>query len=189
MKIFNLLIILMLFPLALRAADAELPKLDLDFSEAALKRGEGVYKSSCQACHSLKYLGYQSVMTAEAARSAFGKAAPDLSLMAKARGRGRQGARYIQALLVSYNETPEKNSLFPNIAMPPVFSKDDPESAQKARDVAAFLFYAAEPLAKERRGLGRYVLGYMVLLTALLYGVNRKTWRSIKTNRSGKNTP
>lgn len=72
------------------------------------------------------------------------------------------------------------NSIFPNIAMPPVLSKDDPELESKAKDVAAFLSYAAEPSANERKGLGRYVMGYMVVLTALLYFLNRKTWKGIK---------
>lgn len=178
-KLFAVMM-LFLFPSALYAAEAEIPNIDIDFSEAAIKRGEEVFKSTCQTCHTLKYLGYEAMMTAEDARGAFGKVPPDLSLMVKARGRGSKGARYIYALLVSYNDTPEKNSIFPNIAMPPVLSKEDPEIEQKAKDVSAFLFHAAEPSANERRWLGRYVLGYMVALTALLYFVNRRTWKGIK---------
>ncbi len=173
-------VMLILFTSALHAAEVEIPKIDMDYSEAAIRRGEEVFKSTCQICHSLKYSGYEATMTAEDARSAFGKVPPDLSLMAKARGRGSKGAMYIYALLVSYNDTPEKNSVFPNIAMPPVLSMDDPESAQKAKDVSAFLFHAAEPSANERRWLGKYVLGYMVVLTALLYFLNRRTWEGIK---------
>jgi len=147
---FFAMALLISFPLTSPASEIEIPKVDLDFSEAAVKRGEEVFKSSCQTCHPLKFLGYEAIMTAEDARNAFGKAPPDLSLMAKARGRGSKGARYIYALLVSYNDTPEKNSIFPNIAMPPVLSKEDPESEQKAKDLAAFLFHAAEPSANAR---------------------------------------
>ena len=153
--------------------------MDLDFSPAAVKRGEGIFKSSCQACHSLKYLNLQARVKEEDARRAFGKAPPDLSLMARARGRGSKGAAYINALLVSFNETTEKNSVFPGIAMPPSFSGTDPELMQKANDVAAFLLYAAEPSANERRTMGVYVLGYMVVLTALLYLLNRETWKTV----------
>ena len=64
--------------------------------------------------------------------------------------------------------------------MPPPLSKADPKFEQKARDVAAFLLYAADPTAKERKRLGRYVLGYMVILTALLYTLNRRVWRDVK---------
>lgn len=168
------------FPHILQASEAKIPKVSLDLSEAAVKRGEEVFKASCQTCHSLKYLGYEAMITPDAAKEAFGKVPPDLTLMAKARGRGDNGARYIYALLVSYNDTPEKNSIFPNIAMPPVLSKDDPEFERKAKDVAAFLLYAAEPSAGERKRLGIYVMGYMVVLTALLYFLNRRTWRGIK---------
>ena len=174
---FFAMALLISFPLTSPASEIEIPKVDLDFSEAAVKRGEEVFKSSCQTCHTLKYLGYEAIISAEDARNAFGKAPPDLSLMAKARGRGSKGARYIYALLVSYNDTPEKNSVFPNIAMPPVFPMDDPESARKAKDVAAFLLHAAEPTINERESLGRYVLGYMGILTALLFFVNKKTWK------------
>jgi cytochrome c1 len=183
-NIFFAVIMVILFPLVLCAAAAELPKIDLDFSKAAIKGGEEIFKSTCQTCHSLKYSGYKARMSEEAAQSAFGRVPPDLSLMAKARGRGSKGAGYIYALLVSFNDTPEKNSVFPNIAMPPVLSKDDPELARKAKEVSAFLYDAAEPSENERMGLGGYVLGYMVLLATLLYFLNRKTWKGMKNKPS-----
>ncbi len=158
----------------------KLPQVKIDFSPEAIKRGEEVFKSICNGCHGLKYYGLKAQLDAEAARAAFGKEPPDLSLLAKARGKRDEGAKYIYALLISYNDTPEKNPVFPNIAMPPVFSKDDPEFAQKAKDVAAFLLYVAEPTAYERRHLGKYLLAYMIALTTLLYALNRKTWRGVK---------
>jgi ubiquinol-cytochrome c reductase cytochrome c1 subunit len=169
-----------LFPLAVPTAHAEIPKSDYKFSEAAAKRGRDLYTSLCRNCHSLKYFGYQATISAEAALSAFGDAPPDLNLMAKARGKGSAGAVYIYALLTSYTDTPEKNSIFPDIAMPPPFSRNDPELTQKANDVSAFLAYAAEPSEGERRGLGRYVLGYMAILVVLLYLLNRRVWKGIR---------
>jgi cytochrome c1 len=62
--------------------------------------------------------------------------------------------------------------------------KDDPDLARKAKDVSAFLEYAAEPSEGERRGLGGYVLGYMVLLTGLLYALNRRMWKRIRKTPS-----
>jgi cytochrome c1 len=176
-KAFFLAIMVVLFPSALCAAAAEAPAAGPDLS-GAVKRGEEIFRTSCQACHSLKYSGYEAKMSAKDAQTAFGKVPPDLNLITKARGGGK-GAAYIEALLVGFNDTPEKNSVFPNIAMPPPFSKDDPELTRKAKDVSAFLDYAAEPSAHERRGLGIYVLAYMVLLTGLLYALNRRTWRGI----------
>ena len=89
------------------------------------------------------------------------------------------------SLLLSYNDSPEKNSVFPGIAMPPVFAKNDPKAEQKASDVASFLYYASDPSFRERRRLGPWVLGYMALLATLLYLVYRRTWRE----RQGKGTP
>lgn len=174
-------IFLCLFILPAFASEGvKLPHIKIDMSKEAIKRGEEIFKTVCNGCHGLKYLGYQAQMDPAVARAAFGKEAPDLSLMAKARGKRDEGARYIYALLTSYNETPEKNSIFPNIAMPPVLSKDDPQFEQKAKDVAAFMLYAAEPTSAERRHLGKYVLVYMIVLTALLYALNRKTWKGVK---------
>jgi cytochrome c1 len=169
----------LLIPLALCNATAGRTAEGPDMSEATIKRGEAIFRTSCQACHSLKYSGYETKMNAGSARKAFGKVAPDLNLMTKARGRGSKGAAYVNALLTGYNDTQEKNSVFPNIAMPPAFSKSDPEAARKAREVSAFLADAAEPSEHERRGLGGYVVGYMAALTVLLYALNRRTWKGI----------
>jgi cytochrome c1 len=159
---------------------ARLPHVKIDSSGYAIKRGEEIFKTVCNVCHGLKYLGYKAQMDPMAAKTAFGIEPPDLSLIAKARGKRDEGAVYIYALLTSYNDTPTKNTVFPNIAMPPVLLRDDPEFEQKAKDIAAFLLYAAEPTAAERRHLGKYVLAYMVILTALLYALNKKTWKGIK---------
>lgn len=168
------------FAVAGYALAAEIPMGDLDFSDSAVKRGQAVFTTSCQTCHSLKYMKFAARMDAGSAQKAFGKAPPDLSLTAKARGTGNEGARYVYSLLVSFNDTPMKNSVFPNIAMPPPFAKDDPQLLQAAKDVSAFLLYAADPSVNERIWLGKFVLGYMILLSVLLYFLYRRTWRRIK---------
>jgi cytochrome c1 len=176
---FLMAIMIVLFPLMLCAAGPEVPTTGPETNKASVKSGEAIFRSSCQACHGLKYSGYKAGMSAKDAQKAFGDVPPDLNLMTKARGGGNKGVAYIYALLVGYNNTPEKNSVFPNIAMPPPFSRDDPEYTRKAKDVSAFLDDAAEPSKPERMGLGGYVLGYMVFLTALLYALNRRTWKRI----------
>lgn len=162
----------------------DIPKVKIDMTDETIQRGEEVYKKICNNCHGLKYLGYRPKNPAKVVVKAFGSKPVDLNLIAKARGRGDKGARYIYALLTGYNDTPEKNSVFPNINMPPPFSKTDPQLEQKAKDISAFLLYAAEPSAAERKGLGRYVLAYMVILTVLLYALNRRTWKDIKKKRA-----
>ncbi len=174
-------VLILLWPLALFPAETAAPAGPPvpDETHAAITRGEAVYRTSCQACHSLKYSGYEAKIPAAGALKAFGKVPPDLNLMTAARGGGRRGAEYIASLLLGFNDTPEKNSVFPNIAMPPTFSRNDPEAGRKARDVSTFLADVAEPSARESRSLGRYVLGYMVLLTALFYTLNRKKWKAL----------
>ena len=182
-KSIVLVILLMsLFSSVLEAADAELPQMDRNPQEIIIGRGEQLFQSLCQTCHSLKYLNYTARMPADDSRNAFGRVPPDLSLMAKARG----GSGYIYDLLVGFNDTPQKNSVFPNIAMPPPFAKTDPQLSQKAKDVASFLEYAAEPSERERRHVGGYVLGYMVVLTGLLYGLNKRQWRKIRKKPAPK---
>lgn len=95
-KAFPMAIMIILFPLALWAAPgADVQTADLDMSDATIKRGEEIFRSSCQTCHSLKYSGYKARMSAKDAQNAFGKMPPDLNLMTKARGGGSKGAAYI----------------------------------------------------------------------------------------------
>lgn len=169
-----------LAPHVFASEKVKVPHIKIDFSKDAIKKGEEIFKTICNGCHGLKYFGYKAQMDPAVAKTAFGKEPPDLSLMAKARGKRDEGAIYIYTLLTSYNDTAEKNFIFPNIAMPPVLSKDDPEFEQKAKHIAAFLLYAAEPTADERRHLGKYVLAYMLALTILLYTLNKKTWKGVK---------
>jgi cytochrome c1 len=115
---------------------------------------------------------------------------PDLSLIAKARGKRLNGALYVYQLLTTYYTDADgkwKNRAFAKwthsegvTSMPPAIPLADPELHQKSKDVAAFLYDVAEPSAKEREGLGRYVLFYMVILTGFLYAYNKKVWKDVK---------
>ena len=51
---------------------------------------------------------------------------------------------------------------------------------QMARDVSAFLAWAAEPKMEQRKQLGFQVLIYMIILTVLLYFTKQKIWSRIK---------
>lgn len=131
--------------------------------------------------------GIRSTTTHDSAQRLFGMVPPDLSLMAKARP---NGPRYIYSLLLAYEVQEDgriENSLFPGIKMPDVLAHSIEEDEhvrqeleQRARDVAAFLVWTADPRAQERLTLGRYVLAYLFLLTVMLYLVKRKTWRQLK---------
>jgi len=124
-----------------------------------------------------------SMMSAEDRKEMYGLVPPDLSLMAEAR-RGK--AQYIYNMLTGFYVTAEgdvDNHVFPGIRMPDILgisSADDPalrkEIEGQAHDVAAFLAWAADPSVDERHRLAPYVLGYLALMTLLLYLMKRRIW-------------
>ena len=135
-----------------------------------------------------------------AARAANNNAYPaDLSVIIKAR---HDGANYVYALLTGYSDAPSDfqllpglsyNAYFPGhqIAMPSPLTSDgqvtyapdagNPEAtkSQMAKDVVAFLTWAAEPKMEERKSMGVKVIFFLVLLSALLYLAYRRLWRDV----------
>ena len=130
----------------------------------------------------------------EAAYMNNGSIPPDLSLLFKARP---GGADYIYAVLTGYQDSHEQNipeGLYFNtyfaggaIAMPqPLYGDDveyqdgtDASLEQEAKDVTAFLAWAAEPNLETRKELGLKVILFLIALTALLYASKRKIWNDV----------
>jgi ubiquinol-cytochrome c reductase cytochrome c1 subunit len=111
------------------------------------------------------------------------------------------GPDYIHALLTGYQETPPEgvevpegtyyNPYFisgPALAMPPPLSDglityDDgsPETVdQYARDVSAFLMWAAEPHMEARKQTGFNVMVFLLLFGGLVYMTKRKIWSAVE---------
>jgi len=109
------------------------------------------------------------------------------------------GPDYIYAFLNGYEQPPEDfnlppgsyyNRVYPGnaVAMPQVLYPDivpyddgtptTPE--QYAKDVAAYLMWAAEPKLEERKQMGAKVMLYLFILAALLYLSKRLLWRGIE---------
>jgi ubiquinol-cytochrome c reductase cytochrome c1 subunit len=120
---------------------------------------------------------------------------PDLSLVTKAR---EGGPDYVYALLTGYEEPPADfqlqdgmsyNRFFPGhqIAMPPPLAEgvityaDGTEATieQMARDVTAFLHWAAEPNLDERHQTGLKAMLFLVIATLLFYAVKRRVWAAL----------
>jgi ubiquinol-cytochrome c reductase cytochrome c1 subunit len=99
---------------------------------------------------------------------------------------------------VGYEEPPadfplldgmQYNRYFPGhqIAMPPPLADGGVEYAdgteatveRMATDVSHFLAWAAEPKLESRKGTGRAVVFYLIVLTAMLYAVKRKVWAKV----------
>lgn len=122
---------------------------------------------------------------------------PDLSVIAKARA---NGPNYLYALLTGYQEEAPGgvemregmyyNDYFPGhqIAMaPPLFEEGvdytdgTPMTVdQYARDLTAFLMWAAEPKLEERKQLGLQVTIFLLIFAALLYFTKQRLWRDVE---------
>ena len=139
----------------------------------------------------------------QAARAALGAVPPDMSLLAKARSYERgfplflidpiiqyqeQGPDYINALLNGYtnDNDPNWNEYMPGhkIAMPKPLSDGavdyedgSPKTVQQyAKDVSAFLMWAAEPKLEERKRLGFNVLIFLSVYALVLFATKKKIW-------------
>lgn len=111
------------------------------------------------------------------------------------------GSNYLHALLTGYHEAPADYKLADGmnynvafagnqIAMPNVldggpvnyadgqdnYNGPAPSLEQNARDVTAFLAWAADPTLNERKRIGWVVILYLVLTTVLLYAGKRRLW-------------
>lgn len=128
-----------------------------------------------------------SQLSDETAIQSYGKVPPDLSLMTKAR---EGGPNYVYSYLIGYYITPEgmtSNHVFPETKMPDMMGMSGAtEPAQraeiqaKARDIVSFLNWAADPHEEERHKLGYYVIGYLLVLTVLLFFVKNQIWSRLK---------
>ena len=132
----------------------------------------------------------------QAARLANGGALPpDLSLMTKAR---EGGPNYVYHLLLGYDEPPADfqlleglsyNKYFPGhqIGMTKqiqdglvTFADGAPnDAAHIAKDVTAFLHWAAEPKLDARHSTGFRVLLYAIVFAVLAYFLKRRIWAKL----------
>jgi ubiquinol-cytochrome c reductase cytochrome c1 subunit len=142
------------------------------------------------------------------AASWFGKAPPDLSLEARAKG-----SDWIYHYLKSFYLDPSRpvgwnNTVFPNASMPnplwelqglqvAVKKGEGGDSAiekleirtpgrvseaqydQAVRDITAFLTYAGEPAALKRTSMGIWVLLYLAFFTFLAWLLKHEFWKDV----------
>lgn len=107
------------------------------------------------------------------------------------------GPDYLYSLLVGYGEEPPAHIDVPEglyynpyflsgaaLAMPqPLYGEDveyddgtEPTLEQEAKDVSAFLMWAAEPYLAERKEMGFRVMIFLILFAAFLYVVKQQVW-------------
>jgi cytochrome c1 len=110
------------------------------------------------------------------------------------------GVDYITALLQGYEDKPPAgvtvppgsfyNKYYPahTIAMPPPltdkrvdYTDGSPMTVEQyAKDIAAFLMWAAEPHLEQRKRVGMQVFIFLIILAALLYFTKKKIWREVE---------
>ncbi|GAC1458686.1 MAG: cytochrome c1 [Steroidobacteraceae bacterium] len=224
---------------ALPGADWQSWRAGNDVSDrASLQRGARNFTSSCLGCHSLKYerwsrLGEdlavpgdllqkdlvppgdkatEYIMTSLPAQDAvswFGKTPPDLSLMARARGRD-----YLYQFLTTFyvdptRQTGANNLRLPTTSMPdvlselgglkqavfrdagrePVLDHFEPLAAGRlspaeyrafVRDTVNFLDYVSEPTQTARRALGVWVVLFLLVFTWFAWLMKREYWKDVR---------
>jgi ubiquinol-cytochrome c reductase cytochrome c1 subunit len=202
--------------------------------KASLQRGARNFVNYCLGCHSLKYerwsrLGQDleippdllqksvlppgdkpanyilTTMPAADAETWFGKTPPDLSLMARSRGKD-----YLYQFLTTFyadttRPTRANNLRLPATAMPPVlselegvkhavFNKDGEfehfelvapgrltpaEYDAFVRDTVNFLDYVGEPTQAARRSLGVWVVLFLLVFTWLAWLMKKEYWKDV----------
>jgi len=204
---------------------------------ASLQRGSRLFFNYCSGCHSLEFMRYSRIaedlkldekdvqssliftgakigdkatnhMPAALAAGWFGKAPPDLSLEARAKG-----SDWIYHYLKSFYLDPSRpvgwnNTVFPNASMPnPLWEMQglqvgvksgegsdakvekleiktpggvsEAQYDQAVRDITAFLTYAGEPAALKRTSMGVWVLLYLAFFTFLAYLLKHEFWKDV----------
>jgi ubiquinol-cytochrome c reductase cytochrome b/c1 subunit len=109
-----------------------------------------------------------------------------------------QGPDYLVALLTGYEDPPQGftppegthyNKYFPGhaIGMPMPINPDQVEYTdgtpttveQYAKDVTAFLMWAAEPHMEQRKRIGFQVMIFLIVFAGLLYFTKKKVWSDV----------
>lgn len=197
----------------------------------SLQAGARTYVNYCLGCHAIQYMRYNSLtdlglseaqikehllFSAEKvgepmkaafdpkeAKSWFGVAPPDLSVVARSRG-----ADWLYTYLRTFYRDPKtvtgwNNAVFPNVAMPHALwtlqgergwdakegrltemskgALSPTEYDATVRDLVNFLVYVGEPAATSRKTIGIVVLFILILvLLPLAYWMKKEFWKDVK---------
>ncbi|HCJ51977.1 MAG: cytochrome c1 [Gallionellales bacterium CG_4_10_14_3_um_filter_54_96] len=154
------------------------------------------------------YSKMQSAMDANSAKLAYGVVPPDLSVIARARGADWLYT-YLRTFYVDASRASGwNNTTFPNVGMPFVMSDlqgeqvlevekheghevkklvmKTPGSMTPAQydsamvDLTNYLVFMGDPGEKNRHQYGYIVLGFLLLLLALVYALKQEIWKDIK---------
>jgi ubiquinol-cytochrome c reductase cytochrome c1 subunit len=197
---------------------------------ASLQAGARTYVNYCLGCHSLQFMRYQGLtalglteaqikdnllftaekvgepmkiaLDARTAKSWFGVAPPDLSVVARSRG-----ADWLYTYLRTFYRDPKtatgwNNAVFENVGMPHALWTLQGERAYDrekrqwreltkgaqsvveydttVRDLVNFLVYVGEPAAADRKAIGIVALFVLGILFIFAYLLKKEFWKDVK---------
>jgi ubiquinol-cytochrome c reductase cytochrome c1 subunit len=197
---------------------------------ASLQAGARTYVNYCLGCHSLQFMRYQGLtalglteaqikdnllftaekvgepmkiaLDAKTAKSWFGVAPPDLSVVARSRG-----ADWLYTYLRTFYRDPKtatgwNNAVFENVGMPHALWTLQGERAYDrekrhwreltkgaqsvveydttVRDLVNFLVYVGEPAAADRKAIGIVALFVLGILFIFAYLLKKEFWKDVK---------
>ncbi|MFY8135820.1 MAG: cytochrome c1 [Aquimonas sp.] len=203
---------------------------------ASLQRGAALFMNYCAGCHSLgfqrysrtakdlglteeqvmSYLNFTGAKFGEHMKSSmdpadgaawFGKAPPDLSLVARAKPGGPDWTyTFLKSFYVDetrpagWNNTVLVGSSMPNVLwnlqgtqravygehgevtgfeLAPTGSQSPEEFDRTIRDITAFLAYVGEPAALKREAYGVWVILFLTVFTFLAWLLKTEYWRDV----------
>lgn len=239
MKKLFLLLTLVSMPVFASGGGAHLDEVDIDMNDtASLQRGAGLFVNYCLSCHGAAFMRYnrmaedlqipeevvednmmftadrigglmKTTMPEEDAKKWFGKAPPDLSLIARSRG-PEWIYTYMRSFYLDENSPSGWNNvLFEKVAMPHVLynlqgarkaifkknehgkevfdhyemvkpgSMNEEEFDSSVRDLTNFMVYLAEPARMVRTKLGVYVLIFLAIFFVFAYLLKKEYWKDV----------
>ena len=203
---------------------------------ASLQRGAALFMNYCAGCHSLGYQRYSrtakdlglseeqvmsylnftgakfgehmnSAMDPADGEAWFGKAPPDLSLVARAKSGGPDWTyTFLKSFYVDetrpagWNNTVLVGASMPNVLwklqgmqravydehgaiermeLAPAGAQSPEEFDRTIRDISAFLTYVGEPAALKREAYGVWVILFLTVFTFLAWLLKTEYWRDV----------
>jgi len=221
---------------ALETVKLQSAGIDLSDKES-LQRGAKGFVTYCLGCHSIKYMRYKrlaqdfeldekkmltqiapqnasiydkmfTAMNKHDAEKWFGIQPPDLSLIARSRGKDWLYS-YLKGFYIDKSKPlGVSNTVFPDVGMPNVLwqlqgqqeavvkmveGKQIVEGLVLAKpgtlsekefdgfvtDLVNFLVYVGEPMQLERISLGKYVLLYLFMFLGIAYLLKKEYWKDV----------
>lgn len=219
------------------AAGAAIEESYVNISDrASLQRGAALFMNYCAGCHSLGYQRYSrtakdlglseeqvmsylnftgakfgehmnSAMDPADGEAWFGKAPPDLSLVARAKAGGPDWTyTFLKSFYVDetrpagWNNTVLVGASMPNVLwhlqgtqraiygehgevtgfeLAPQGSQSPEEFDRTIRDITAFLTYVGEPAALKREAYGVWVILFLTVFTFIAWLLKKEYWRDV----------